>query len=81
MDPIEAIEELARRVERLLTTAREADQRVQAAQAEAAQWKDKAAALEARIAELEVQGKAREERMQTAAERVKTLLAKLPEAI
>ena len=81
MDPIEAIEELARRVEGLLTTAHEANQRVEAAQAETAQWKDKAKNLDARIAELEIQAKAREERMQAAADRVKTLLDKLPEAI
>jgi len=81
MDPIEAIEELARRVEGLLTTAREAGQRVEAAQAEATQWKDKVKTLEARIVELEAQAKAREERMQAAADRVKTLLDKLPEAI
>jgi predicted nucleic acid-binding Zn-ribbon protein len=78
MDPIEAIEELTKRVEKLLNTSREAQARVDAARSDAELWKSKVTELEARIETLQSEGRAREERMQTAATRVKALLEQLP---
>jgi chromosome segregation ATPase len=78
MDPIEAIEELASRVETLLTNVREADSRIAAAQADATQWRQKAEVLEAQLEAQKAEGKAREERMEKAAARVKALLDQLP---
>ena len=78
MDPIEAIEELTKRVEKLLNTSREAQARVDAARSDADLWKNKVTELEARIEALQSEARAREERMQTAATRVKALLEQLP---
>ncbi|MEN9353673.1 MAG: hypothetical protein RL318_998 [Fibrobacterota bacterium] len=78
MDPIEAIEELARRVETLLATGREADARIAAAQADATQWKQKAEVLEAQLEAQKAETKAKDERMETAAARVRALLDQLP---
>ena len=78
MDPIEAIEELTKRVEKLLTSSREAQSRVDAARSDAELWKGKVTELEARIEALQHEARAREERMQTAASRVKALLDQLP---
>ena len=81
MDPIEAIEELARRIDILLASARDADARVAAEAAKSEEWKIKVDALETKVAELELELAAREERIQTAASRVKVLLEKLPAAL
>lgn len=78
MDPIEAIEELARRFETLLAASREAESRVTAAQAEANEWKLKAEDLESRLAARNAEVQARDERMEKAAARVKALLEQLP---
>ena len=78
MDPIEAIEELARRVESLMTTVREADARIAAAQAEATQWKQKAEVLSAQLDSQKALVKERDERMEKAAARVRVLIDQLP---
>lgn len=78
MDPIEAIEELARRFETLLATSREAESRITAALSEANEWKLKAEELESRLNAREAEIKSRDERMEKAAAKVKALLEQLP---